>query len=139
MNIRNAIFKVFSANFLQLISSLIVGFFVPAILEIEAYASLKTYSLYVSYVGFLHLGFIDGMYIKYGGKNLREIDKNVLKGEHFSLIIFQLIISAFFIFLGIIKKNYIIILFSLSILPIMIQAFLSIYFKQLVNLENIQK
>ena len=46
MNIRKALIDVFSANVLQLISSLIVGFVVPSILSIDGYASLKTYTLY---------------------------------------------------------------------------------------------
>lgn len=71
MNLKKSIFKVFSANFLQLISSLVVGFIVPAILSIEGYAELKTYTLFISYIGLFHLGFLDGLYIKYGGKKWR--------------------------------------------------------------------
>ena len=91
MNLKKAVIKVFSANFLQLISSLIVGFIVPIILSIEGYANLKTYTLYISYIAFLNLGFIDGLYIKYGGKKIENIDKRILKGEHNFLFVFQLI------------------------------------------------
>lgn len=123
MNIKKSILKVFSANVLQLLSSLIIGFVVPAILNIENYANLKTYALYISYVGFLHLGFPDGLLIKYGGKKYAEIDKGTLKGEHNFLFIFQLIVSCIFLIMAIILKNPIVILFSISILPIMMQCF----------------
>ena len=123
MNLKKSILKVFSANFLQLISSIIVGFFVPAILSIDGYANLKTYGLYLSYIGFLHFGYIDGLYIKYGGKKIEDINKGILKGEHKFLVIFQLIVSLILFILGVYIKNVVIILFSISILPIMIQAF----------------
>lgn len=123
MNIKRAILKVFSVNFLQIISSLIVGFIVPSILTIDGYANLKTYTLYVSYIGFFHLGFIDGLYIKYGGKKFEEIDKPILKGEHNFLIILELVISLILFILSLIFENIILLLFSVSIMPIMIQAF----------------
>jgi len=123
MNIKKAIVKVFSANFLQLISSLIVGFIVPIILSIGEYANLKTYALYVSYVGFFHLGFVDGLYIKYGGKNLDSIDKGVLKGEHTFLIMIELILSFILFIVSLILKNPIVLLFSISVLPIVLNSF----------------
>lgn len=123
MNLKKSIAKVFSANFLQLISSLIVGFIVPVILSIEGYANLKTYTLYVSYIGFFHLGFIDGLYIKYGGKKLENINKSILKGEHNFLIIFELIVSIILFICSLIAQNMVLFLFSISILPIMIQTF----------------
>ena len=70
MNLRNNIIKIFSVNFLSMISSIVIGFIVPAVLSIEAYSNVKTYAFYISYVGCLHLGFVDGMYMKYGGKDI---------------------------------------------------------------------
>lgn len=123
MNLKKNILKVFSANFMQLISSLVVGFFVPAILSIEGYADLKTYTLYISYIGFFHLGFLDGIYIKYGGKKLENIDKKQLKGEHNFFILFQLTVSAIVFLISIYCKSIILFLFSISILPIMVSSF----------------
>ena len=63
MSIKNNIIRIFSANFLNAISAILIGFLVPAILSLDSYAYVKTYMLYISYIGFLHFGFIDGMYI----------------------------------------------------------------------------
>ena len=123
MNLKKSILKVFSVNFLQLISSLIIGFIIPEILSLDDYANLKTYTLYVSYIGLFHLGFLDGLYIKYGGKKINDINKGELKSEHNFLIIFQLIISIILCLISILLKNVVLTLFSISILPIMIQAF----------------
>lgn len=123
MNIKNAVLKVFSANVIQLISNLIIGFLVPKIMTIDGYANLKTYTLYISYIGFLHLGFPDGLFIKYGGMKYYNIDKGILKGEHNFLVIFQFIISIVFFIIALYLKNILIFLVSISILPIMIQCF----------------
>ena len=139
MNLKKSIVKVFSANFLQLISSLIIGFIVPVILSIEGYANLKTYTLYVSYIGFFHLGFIDGLYIKYGGKKLDEINKGILKGEHNFLVILEFIISLILFLLSLIMHNMVLFLFSISILPIMIQTFHKFLNQAIGNFDRYSK
>ena len=45
----------------------------PKYLSIETYAGLKTFLLYTSYVGILHFGYVDGIYIRYGGKEKEEL------------------------------------------------------------------
>lgn len=123
MKIKEAIIKVFSANFLQLIAGIIVGFVIPVVLSIEGYAEFKTYMLYISYIGFFHFGFIDGLYIKYGGKEIKKLNKQILKGEHNFLIVFELIITIIVFFLSLILKNVILLLLAISILPTMIASF----------------
>ena len=49
------------------------GFFLPKYLSVESYADYKIFILYISYVGILHLGYVDGVYIKYGGKAIDAI------------------------------------------------------------------
>lgn len=132
MNIKNAILKVFSANFLQLIVGIIVGFVTPIVMTIEGYADYKTYMLYISYIGFFHFGFIDGLYIKYGGKLESNINYQILKGEHNFLCILELVITCIMLILAIILKNTIILLFAISIIPYMIAAFHK-YFNQAVG------
>lgn len=123
MKIKEAIIKVFSANFLQLIAGIIVGFATPVVLSIEGYANLKTYMLYISYIGFFHFGFIDGLYIKYGGKDIKEIDNRILKGEHNFLIIFELFVAILVFLISFILKSNVLLLFAISILPLMIASF----------------
>ena len=68
MGIKASIARIFSANLLTMISGILIGFIVPAILTLDSYSYVKTYLLYVGYIWYLHLGFIDVMYIKYCGK-----------------------------------------------------------------------
>lgn len=87
MNLRKNIVKIFSANFINIISGIIIGFIVSAVLSLDSYEYIKTYIMYISYTGFLQFGFIDGMYIKYGGREIEDIDKGILKYEHNILIL----------------------------------------------------
>lgn len=64
---------VMLANIVCLLINLITNFVLPQYLPIESYAEIKTYVLYISYAGFLSLGYNDGMYLKYGGKVLKDI------------------------------------------------------------------
>jgi len=129
MNLRRNIIRIFSANFINLISSIVIGFIVPAILSIETYSYVKMYSFYITYVGVLHLGFIDGLYIKYGGKSIEEIDKGELKGEHNVLLISQLFITLIIVIISIICKDMILFLTAISIIPINILSFFNLLFQ----------
>ena len=73
MSLKKGIIYVFVANLINLIISLAKGFILPKYLSIESYALIQTYLLYVSYVGLLHFGYLDGLYLKYGGRNFEEI------------------------------------------------------------------
>ena len=129
MSLKNNILRIFSANFLTMISGIIIGFVVPAILSIESYSYVKTYMFYLSYIGFLHFGFIDGMYIKYGGKEINEIEKSELKSEHKVFTIMQLIVTIIFIITGILNSNIIMILMGLSIIPINTVSFHKMFYQ----------
>lgn len=129
MTLRRNIIRIFSANFINLISSIVIGFIVPAILSIETYSYVKIYSFYISYIGLLHLGFIDGLYIKYGGKNIREVNKGELKGEHNILLISQVFITVILMYISILNKDIILFFASISIIPINMLSFYNLLFQ----------
>ena len=129
MSLKNNIIRIFSANFLSMISGIIIGFVVPAILSVESYSFVKTYAFYVSYIGFLHIGFVDGMYIKYGGKSPNEIDKAELKGEHKVFLLMQIIVTAIFLIFAFINKDIIMFLMGLSIIPVNTYSFHQLYYQ----------
>jgi len=129
MNIKKAIVRVFSANFIQVIVKILINFVVPSILTIQGYADLKTYTLYMSYVGFFHFGFLDGLYIKYGGKKIEDINKNELKGEHLVLVIVESLISLLMFLIGLVSNNMILMLFGISILPSMLSTFFGLIYQ----------
>lgn len=139
MSIKNNIIRIFSANFLSMISGIIIGFVVPAILSVESYSFVKTYAFYISYIGFLHFGFVDGMYIKYGGKNPNEVDKAELKGEHKVFLLMQAIVTCIFLIFAFINKDIIMLLMGLSIIPVNTYSFHQLYYQAIGQFKGYAK
>lgn len=60
------IFMVISSNLLTIVIALFTGFVIPKQLSVTDYAYYHVYMLYIAYAGFLHFGFVNGIYLKYG-------------------------------------------------------------------------
>lgn len=119
---------VLGANLINMCFNLILNFVQPKFLSIDSYAAIKTFQLYCSYVGILHFGYVDGMYLYYGGKNLNEIDNNSIQKNISTLRFFEVIISLIFFVIGIFSRDFVIICFSISILPLnMVGYYRSLY------------
>lgn len=103
MKLSEGILQIIIANIVNLIISIGNGFLLPKFLTVESYADLRTFLLYTSYIGTLTLGYVDGIYIKYGGKTINEIDKGEFTKEKRALSLLQLgltlpiVLMAFFI------------------------------------------
>ncbi len=110
--------SVLIANLINLGFNLLTNFLLPKFLSIESYADIKTFQLYVTYAGFLHLGYIDGMYLKYGGKEISNIDKKELSQDISTLRIFQIFVTVILLILGLIIDDFMIIAFGAAILPL---------------------
>ena len=87
------IIKVASSNVIKLISGVLVGFVLPKIMGLEDYGLYKTFTLYVTYVGIFALGINDGIYLKFGGKNYNELDKDEFSSYGRSFIEIEFILS----------------------------------------------
>ena len=83
------IIKVGISNLFTILSGIIVGFVIPKIMGLEDYGYYKTFTLYVSYVGLFHLGFIDGIYLKYGGVSYDDFDKSRFRMYSRFIIFFE--------------------------------------------------
>ncbi|WP_414841216.1 lipopolysaccharide biosynthesis protein [Enterococcus saccharolyticus] len=82
-----------SANFLILGISVILNLVVPKFLGVTGYSYWQLYVFYSSYVGFFHLGWIDGIYLKLGGKEYEDLDKKNLSTQLYYLFLFELILA----------------------------------------------
>lgn len=83
---KKGIISIISANVICMMLGLITNFLLPKYLSIDSYGMLKTYSLYLSYAGFFSLGYSDGMYLKYGGKNIDDINNRELSNNFLNYI-----------------------------------------------------
>ncbi len=129
MSLVRDITKVSAVNIVSLIAAVITGFIVPAFLSIEQYAYLKTFTLVMSFVGMLHLGFTDGIYIKYGGKYINDLDKGIFKMEKAFFIIFQSSVAIVVLITGLIIREPIIIGISAAILPYNLLSYYQLFYQ----------
>ena len=118
MSIKKGVMYVFIANVINLIISLFTGFVLPKLLSIETYSSIKLFQLYITYIGILHFGFSDGMYLRHGGKGLDQIDKKDILSEYKTFKIFQFVVEIIAIIVSILTRNEMLLFCALVILPI---------------------
>lgn len=123
INLKKGIIAVLGANLINMVFNLVINFAQPKFLSMDTYASIKTFQLYCSYVGILHLGYVDGMYLKYGGKDFSDVNQENLYRNLSTLRIFQLIIAIVFTIIGIVISDKIMICFALSIIPLNMVAY----------------
>ncbi len=109
--------KVVSSNLISLASGVTLAFLLPKIISVIEFGYYKTFMLYVSYVGLLHFGFCDGIYLKYGGCNYSELDSNTFKVYFKFLFLMEFIVSIVIVLFSFffISENLKFIFYSLSI------------------------
>lgn len=90
--IKNLYYTV-AANFATLGISILLNLFVPKLLGVTEYSYWQLYVFYSSYVGFLHFGWIDGIYLKIGGEEYNKLDKRSLGSQFWYLTIFEFFVS----------------------------------------------
>lgn len=84
-----------TSNFVSLLVSVLVVLVVPKLVSVKAYGYWQLYLFYASYVGFMHIGWIDGIYLRYGGKEYSELDKGLFFSQFCLFLLFQIILFAF--------------------------------------------
>ncbi|WP_149427884.1 hypothetical protein [Exiguobacterium acetylicum] len=90
-----------SSNVVSLFVSILTVLIFPKVLGIEGYSLFQLYIFYCSYVGIFHFGFNDGIYLRLGGQEYREIDKKEFHNQLIVLVLSQL----FFGFILLIALN----------------------------------
>lgn len=115
MKMKKGLLYILSANIISLGISLLNSFILPKFLSIESYAYIKEYALYIAYTGFFSLGYNDGMYLKYGGKNFSQIDTKDLANNFYNYTILEFIMSALILLSGVLLRNFMICAFAFGV------------------------
>ena len=125
-----------ASNFLTLLISTIVILIVPMIIGVYEYGLWQLFIFYSSYVGILHFGWLDGIYLRYGGSSYEDLDKGIFKSQYIFLLgsqtVFAIVISviSYFLLDGNLKN----IIYSISILIVIVN--LKTYFQFILQLTN---
>jgi len=88
-----------SSNLISLIISTLVVIIIPKLIGIVEYGYWQLYIFYTSYVGFLHFGWNDGIYLRFGGEEYKNLDKKLFYSQFIELLVSQIVI-ALLIWLG---------------------------------------
>jgi len=97
--IKNFLYTV-TSNLLSLLVSAIVILFVPKLVGVEQYGYWQLYLFYTSYIGFLHFGWNDGIYLRLGGKDYDKLNKGLYFSQYYMLMVLQVCLGIFLIIMG---------------------------------------
>ncbi|MCQ2104879.1 MAG: hypothetical protein MJZ26_03705 [Fibrobacter sp.] len=127
----------FLSNIVCLLVSVFVAFFVPKALGVENYGFFQLYLFYINYTGFLHFGWADGIYLRYGGAYYESLDKKLFQSQFGIFCLFESAFSILFCicalkFAPTTEKTVVFTLIGLCILFLMPKTFLQ-YVLQATN------
>lgn len=88
---KNAVYS-FGSNLVSLLIAVFVVLIVPKFIGVNDYGYWQLYIFYCSFIGFLHFGWNDGIYLKLGGDNYKELAKEEYFSQFLSLLAMQLFI-----------------------------------------------
>lgn len=66
---------------------------IPKLIGVEEYGYWQLYIFYSSYVGFLHFGWNDGIYLRLGGEEYEKLDRPLFHSQFIQLLVSQLLIA----------------------------------------------
>lgn len=86
------IFFMYMAQMAQMLLSIVLSVYVPMVIGLKEFSYWQLFIFYSSYVGVLHLGLNDGIYLKYGGYKLDNKDKTSISQQLWVSMAFQITI-----------------------------------------------
>lgn len=123
--------STFTANFFSLFVTAGLVLIVPKFIGIEDYSYWQLYILYVSFVGFLHFGWADGIYLRYGGEKYQDLNKKVIASQFWLLLGLEVFLSLVFITYGLLfsedqNKGFIIVLVGVNCVLMNMRTFIQL-------------
>ena len=88
-----------ASNLISVIISTLITLFVPRFLGVESYGYFQLFIFYSSYTGFFHLGWADGLYLRYGGDYYDKLNKEKFSAQFYGILIYSFLIAAVLIVL----------------------------------------
>lgn len=98
--IKNFSYTVIS-NLISLIISSVVLLWVPNELSKSDYGYWQLYILYAGYVGYLSLGWTDGIYLRYGGVEYKHIRRDLFSSQFLLVFTYSILLAGIFTFFNI--------------------------------------
>lgn len=83
---------VLAANISSLLISVFIALFVPRFIGVADYGFWELYLMYSSYAGFFHLGWVDGLLLRFAGKGYEQLDYPLFRRSGRAFLLLQLLI-----------------------------------------------
>lgn len=99
---------VIFSNLLSFFISALVVLFVPKVVGVAEYGYWQLFVLYSSLLGIFQMGWLDGIYLRYGGREYKSLDKKIF----FSQFVMMTLLQVFFMIVLLVS------IFSLAIITI---------------------
>lgn len=84
----------FAAQGFSMIASVLTSLVVPKLLGVEQLSYWQLFIFYSGYVGLFHFGLSDGIYLRYGGTELNELDKPLIGSQYRLMTLWQALLCA---------------------------------------------
>ncbi|KXT85149.1 Membrane protein involved in the export of O-antigen, teichoic acid lipoteichoic acid [Streptococcus sp. DD11] len=88
---------VILSNLLTVLVTSLVVLILPKIMGVEEYGYWQLYIFYLSYAGFIHLGWTDGIYLRYGGMEYHDLDKTKFFSQFLILLSYLIGVGLLFL------------------------------------------
>ncbi|NKC59752.1 hypothetical protein HED34_07200 [Vagococcus fluvialis] len=140
---KNISYSLFS-NGLNLLISLLLVLFVPKILGITSYSYWQLYVFYTSFSGFMNIGWVEGLYLKLGGENIKTLDKSDVSSQFYIFLIYSLLISGILytggsLFLINPDEKFVFQMFSIATFFTITRGFLQFIFQSIDEIKKYSK
>lgn len=127
--------NILIANSLLFVLNLITSMALPRFMPVDDYAIIKTYQLIISYVGIMHLGYSDGVFLRYSGC----MDKKSASAAVSTMRLFQLIIMIIAIVISVFIGNKILFFCALNIFPLNMYSCIKMYCQTTGNYKEYKR
>lgn len=91
--VNKKILQACTANIIIVLSNLFAILMLPKYMYAELYGQWQLFLFYFSYVGFLHFGWEDGIYLRYAGLSYCDLDKSKLWGQVIAIVSSQCLLG----------------------------------------------
>jgi O-antigen/teichoic acid export membrane protein len=78
----------FSSNMISFLINAFILLTIPKVIGVTEYGYFQYYTLLTTYLFVLHFGWIDGIYLRYGGLTYNELDSHIFSQQFWGFFIF---------------------------------------------------
>lgn len=99
------LFYTIASNIVSFACSVLITLIIPKRLGIDDYGYFQLYLFYTTYIGFLHLGWADGVLLRYGGAYYEKLDKSKINAQFLMYSAVEIAIGCLVMLFGLLGAN----------------------------------